>query len=142
MKSIARLFLLTSSLFSTGCHDEFADSQVIDFGPFQVQAPSHWKEFSSVGFDSQVGGLTNKKDTLKYDYGWYSYNFSNETTATHIRTETRVNGRDALIVKPKEKGKGLIGIFIEVNEQHKLSIYGTSKEEKTILRILESVKFE
>ena len=142
MKTVANGLLLMICFSLLSCEDEFENSDTVDFGGFQVEVPSSWKTFTDVGYDSQVGGLTNGKDTLSYDYGWYSYNFSAETTETHNRTETQIDGREALIVQPRKKGKGLIGMFVQVDSLNRFSISGRSKDEKTVLRIFKSVRFE
>jgi hypothetical protein len=112
----------------------------MSFGDFSFVAPSSWKKFESQGYDSKVGGITNGKDTLRYDMGMYSYSFTKETDATHYRTESIQSGYKALTVRPKTPGKGLIGIYIKVDDFRKLSIYGRSKDEDVVLEILASVK--
>ncbi|ACT92604.1 hypothetical protein [Dyadobacter fermentans] len=109
------------------------------FEDFSFVAPSDWKKFEAQGYDSKVGGITNGKDTLRYDMGMYSYRFTKETDATHYRTESMRNGYKTLTVRPKKRGKGLIGLYIEVDAFRKLSIYGQSKDEDEILEILASV---
>lgn len=111
----------------------------ITFDDFSFVAPSDWKKFEAQGYDSKVGGITNGKDTLRYDMGMYSYRFTKETDATHYRTESMRNGYKTLTVRPKKRGKGLIGLYIEVDAFRKLSIYGQSKDEDEILEILASV---
>nr|WP_295930657.1 hypothetical protein [uncultured Dyadobacter sp.] len=112
----------------------------MSFDDFSFVAPSSWKKFESQGYDSKVGGITNGKDTLRYDMGMYSYSFKNETDATHYRTESVQSGYKTLTVKPKILGQGLIGIYIKVDDFRKLSIYGVSKNEDEVLKILASVK--
>jgi hypothetical protein len=105
--------------------------------------PASWEPFSSQGFDSQVGGITNGEDTLRYDYGWYSYQFRNETTATHKRTNLVIDSRPALLVVPKQANKGLIGIYVEVGGMNKFNLYGRNmKDEAMAIRIMRSVKFK
>jgi hypothetical protein len=112
----------------------------MSFDDFSFVAPSSWKKFDAQGYDSKVGGITNGKDTLRYDMGMYSYSFTQETDATHYRTESIQSGYKALTVRPKTPGKGLIGIYIKVDDFRKLSIYGRSKDEDVVLEILASVK--
>ncbi|SEJ01957.1 hypothetical protein SAMN05216327_105308 [Dyadobacter sp. SG02] len=110
------------------------------FDDFSFVAPSSWKKFEAQGYDSKVGGITNGRDTLRYDMGMYSYSFTNETAATHHRTELMQNGYKTLTVWPKKTGQGLMGIYIKVDDFRKLSIYGRSKDEDVVLEILASVK--
>jgi len=132
-------FLILLLLFS--CEkDEM--SKILDFQQFTIEVPADWERYSLQGTDSKVGGIKNRKDKLEYDYGWYSYDFKNETTATHTRTLTIIDGKDALIVKPIEKGNGVIGVFIQVDSQNKFSLAGRDiKNEDTAIKIFESVKF-
>ena len=140
MKNQLILVFILSLLFM-GCEKDKL-SKTIDFEDFTIAVPSNWESFTSQGYDSKTGGITNGKDKLTYDYGWYSYDFKNETTATHTRTSTTINGRPALIVKPIEKGKGVIGVFIQVDSQNKFNLSGWDiKNEDTVIKIFESVKF-
>ncbi|MBF9252310.1 hypothetical protein I2I11_03305 [Pontibacter sp. 172403-2] len=117
-------------------------SKTLDLEEFRVDVPANWESFTSQGYDSKAGGITNGKDELTYDYGWYSYDFKNETTATHTRTSTIIDGKPALIVKPIEKGKGVIGVFMQVDSRNKLSLSGKDiKNEDTAIKIFESIKF-
>lgn len=111
----------------------------ISFDDFSFVAPSSWKKFEAQGYDSKVGGITNGKDTLRYDIGMYSYPFTKETDATHYRTESIQSGYKTLTVRPKTPGKGLIGLYMKVDDFRKLSIYGQSKDEDVVLEILASV---
>ncbi|PVY38380.1 hypothetical protein [Pontibacter virosus] len=140
MKNHLKLVFLLSLLLLSCEKDKL--SETLDFKDFTIEAPSNWESFTSQGYDSKTGGITNGKDELTYDYGWYAYDFKNETTATHTRTSTTIDGRPALIVKPIEKGKGVIGVFIQVDSQNKFNLSGLDiKDEDTVLKIFESVKF-
>ncbi|GHE69424.1 MULTISPECIES: hypothetical protein [Roseivirga] len=51
-----------------------SDSQIIDYGEFEIEVPLDWKTVSIQGIDSDVGGLiTSEGDTLIYDLGWYTF---------------------------------------------------------------------
>ncbi len=133
------LLLCSASLLSCNKEDIRA-SKRIDFQYFRLTVPDDWNTFSLQSYDSQVGGITNGTDTLYYDYGWYSYNFKDQTAATHNRTTTLIDGRSSLIVQPKNRGKGIIGVFIEVDSLTKLSLYGNNiKSEATVLNIFKSI---
>ncbi|WP_143434942.1 hypothetical protein [Hymenobacter roseosalivarius] len=123
--------------------DRDVDLNTADFRKFTLVMPASWEQFSSQGFDSQVGGITNGKDTLRYDYGWYAYRFQQETTATHKRTNLVIASRPALLVVPKQPNKGLIGIYVQVDETNKFNLYGENiKDEAMAVRIMRSVKFK
>ncbi|PTX18327.1 hypothetical protein C8N40_106126 [Pontibacter mucosus] len=140
MKNNLKLVFLLSLLLMSCEKDKL--SKTLNFEGFTIEVPSNWESFTSQGYDSKTGGITNGKDKLTYDYGWYSYDFKNETTATHSRISITIDGKPALIVKPVEKGKGVIGLFIQVDSQNKFSLSGLDiKDEDTVLKIFESVKF-
>ena len=142
MKRIVASFALLI-LLPTGCkQDDLPPLKLIDLGTFRLETPDTWKDVPGVGYDSQVGQLTNGSDVLAYDYGWYSYRLQNETSATHLRTVTTIDGRPALIARPKKRGQGTIGLFVEVDDLNRLSLTGRdSRDEATIIRIFQSVKF-
>ena len=136
------IILLILVLFC-GCENGIFKPSIetITFDGFTLDAPSDWHAFTSQGYNSKTGGISDGKNKLTYDFGWYSYNFNNETTDTHIRISTTINGKDALIVRPKKKGKGIIGVYIQADSITRFSLYGTSKDEDRILKIFESVRF-
>ena len=138
MKNKLKLIFLFSLLLFSCKKDKL--SKTLDFEQFTLEVPTNWNSSTKQGFDSKTGEISNGKDVLIYDYGWYSYAFKNETTAT--RTLAVIDGKNALIIKPIEKGNGVIGMFIQVDSQNKFSIAGRNiKNEETVLKIFESVKF-
>lgn len=139
--SISLIFFLTG-LFLISCEDVFEDNKTVDFDSFQMEVPGSWHAFSEVGYDSNVGGITDGKDSLTYEYGWFAYNFSDITTKTHTRIETMIDGHEALVLNPKKKGKDIIGVFIQVDSLFKFNMYGKSKKEAAVLKMFQSIKFE
>lgn len=135
------VFLLPLVLL--GCsHREAAEKNRLDFGKFSLAVPETWRSFSGQGYDSMVGGVTDGQDTLRFDYGWYSYRFQNETPATHRRTETRIDNRDALIVQPLRPGEGVFGVYVQVDAQNRFNLTGRNlRDEETALAIGRSVTF-
>lgn len=142
MNRIVASFVLLI-LLPTGCkQDDVLTIKLIDLGTFRVEVPDTWTNVPDQGIDSQVGRLTNGSDMLGYDYGWYSYRLQNETSATHWRTVTTIDGRPALIVRPKKTGQGAIGLFVEVDNLNRLSLTGRDiRDEATVIRLFESIKF-
>ena len=138
MKRIVASFALLI-LLQTGCEDKNPRAiKLLDLKTFRVETPDNWKDIPGVGYDSQVGRLTNGKDVIEYDYGWTAYSLRNETSATHLRTITTIDGRPALIVRPKKTGKGIIGLYVA----NRLSLIGRDiRDEETIVWIFQSVKF-
>ncbi|GAB3492553.1 hypothetical protein GCM10027341_06810 [Spirosoma knui] len=135
--------LLLIGLGLSGCRDNSPDLvKTIDLRSFRLQTPADWEEIPGAGIDSQVGRLTNGRDELTYDYGWYSYNFRNEMPPDYIRTNTTIDGQAALVVRPKQPGKGIIGVYIQTNTQNKLVLSGRNiKDEETVLKMFESIRF-
>jgi len=141
MKAI--VFLIICCLI-LACNREEPRSEwkTFDFDTFTIEAPSKWKEFSSQGYDSRIGGVTNGKDTLHYDYGMYSNRFTTETSQTHIITETNRDGYPTKMVKPRIPGEGVIGIYYNLGNSLRLTLYGRSSNESTFVQIIESVKIK
>lgn len=142
MRSYRLLLALIITLL-TGCvKDRDAELKTTDFNTFTLILPPGWGKLSLQGIDSQVGGITNGRDTLLYDYGWYSYDFRQETAATHERTTLSIDGKPTLLVEPKQPGKGLTGIYVEVDASNKFTLYGQNlKDQTTATQIMRSVRF-
>lgn len=140
MKNLALFLLLTL----TACREkEATELKSLDFGAFQLNAPDTWRAFSRQGIDSKVGGLTDGRDTLVYDYGWYSYDLRQQTGATHQRITTTLDGRAALFVRPLQPGKGLVGVYVKVDESNRFNLLGNNlQDEETAVRIFSSVTFK
>ncbi|KAA0992436.1 hypothetical protein [Dyadobacter aurulentus] len=138
------VILLTICCLMLACTHEEPRSEwkTFDFDIFTLQAPSKWKEFSAQGYDSVVGGVTDGKDTLYYDYGMYSYRFTSETSQTHIITETNRDGYPTKMVKPKKPGQGVIGIYYNLGNSLRLTLYGRSRDENIFVQMIESIKIK
>lgn len=136
-------FLTLLILLQTGCRQNDPPAiKLLDLKAFRVEVPADWIPIADQGYDSQVGRLTNGKEVLKYDYGWYAYTLRDETSATHLRTVTTIDGRPALLVRPKKTGQGVVGLYIEVNDYNRLSLIGHDvRDEATVIRLFQSVKF-
>lgn len=117
------------------------DGETISFNGFSLKAPPNWYGFTLQGIDSQVGGVTNSVDTLYFDFGWYSYDFSDLQSTLYTKTKVKINGKEALIVKPKQPGQGIIGIYIKLEGYDRFNLCGVSKNEDEVLHICKTVKF-
>jgi hypothetical protein len=117
---------------------------IIDFKAFEVKVPENWRKIELNGIDSYVGGITNGIHTLTFDYGMYSYDFKSENKATQLFATDTINGKIALITKPKKAGNGTLGIYIEnAYKQNKFNLIGENiYDEKTILNIFKTLKFK
>lgn len=76
MKSVVQCIALFGGLLFS--YDQAENYRTIDFGQSSLEVPDKWRQFSQQGYDSKTGGITNGRDTLLYDYSWYSYDFKNE----------------------------------------------------------------
>lgn len=149
MKKILLLFLIT--IIVIACNYPAPPPPVVvetpwktlDFGPFKMKAPGDWTILKQQGIDSFVGGVTNGRDSLWFDYGWYAPDFSGGSqTYQHLAVDT-VNGLLAFILIPEEDGRGEIGIYIpRIGRQDKFILTGTDiTGTPTILKMFKSLVF-
>jgi len=139
------LRLITIALFlAISCRTTSIGWQTLDFGAFKLKAPPNWSIVEQQGIDSYVGGLTNGKDTLWFDYGWYDVNLADEDTSVYRYAKDTVNGLNATIMIPDTPGKGYISMYIpKVKGENKFTIWGTNlKNTETILNIYKSIQFK
>lgn len=135
------VFLLL--LACLGCRNsDPTETKVLDFGKFTLTVPGTWRSFSAQGIDSMAGGVTNGRDTLHYDYGWYSYRFQKETPATHRRQNLTIGNRDALLVQPLQPNRGVLGVYVQVDTLNRFTLWGQNlRDEEIALAICRSVAF-
>jgi hypothetical protein len=136
------LFLLIICTIS--CNTKTRNCQTLDFGAFKLKAPKGWVKFKEQGIDSYVGGLTNGKDSLWFDYGWYSSEINDEYSSSHLYGQDTINGLIATIQIPKVDGKGFIRLNIShVNDKDRFNLGGYNiRGTEIILRIFKSVTFK
>lgn len=135
--------IVLSIFFATGCAREKTEYHWLDFGSFRLKAPGGWNKFELQGIDSYVGGLTDGKDTLFFDYGWYSPQVGEEDPTSHLFARDTVNGLIADMVIPAKEQFGYIGMYVRVDPQNKFSIRGHNvSSNDTILAIFKSAVFE
>ena len=141
MKSYKPLVIL---LWLTACSTRSTDWTTLDYGSFKIKTPPGWTKFIDKGIDSYVGGLTNGKDTLWFDYGWYSAEIDDEGAAQHLYCQDTINGILATIQIPKIDGHGSIRLsFSQLDEKNKFSLGGDNiPMTDTILKIFKSVVFK
>lgn len=120
------------ALFITGCEDDDGfdpnTEQRMDFEKFTLVAPLDWSRFYPQGTDGFFGGLTNKRDTLYFDYGVFSFASiddieRNDETITF--QELRIGGYPSKIVLEKRAG--------EISER--FSFYTDKKDGENLNRI-------
>jgi len=130
-------------ILTLSCKTKTSDWQTLDFGAFKMKTPQGWAVFKEKGIDSYIGGLTNKKDSLWFDYGWYSQDIGDEDPKKHKFGQDTINGLTARIVIPIIPGDGYIRMYIPVNGDDKFSISGHNiQSTDTILKIFKSIVFK
>jgi hypothetical protein len=95
----------------------------IDVGPFLIEAPKTYLYTKQIGVDSKVGQIANKVDTILFDYGMYSYDFSDERNDSNSDSRvTTINGKLYTVVKRKD-GLGIIAAYTgDLSEERRLNI--------------------
>lgn len=137
--SITIIILLTVS-----CQTKTESWQTLDFKAFKLKTPKGWSIIEAQGYDSYVGGLTNGRDTLSFDYGWYTAEIDETEHESHLYAQDTINGLTAVLQVPKVDGKGSIVMFIpKVTGSDKFGIAGSNiKGTETILKIYKSIVFQ
>ncbi len=143
---ICMLFLLTAcssknnpgnSIDKTG-----ASFKIIDFNAFQIKAPGKWQKIKLQGIDSYVGGLTDGKDTLTFDFGQYSNDLTEDADKQLYSNDT-INGKFGIVTKPKITGKGILGVYFNNVDGERFNLYTfNSNNEDTIIAIFQTIKFK
>lgn len=133
----------------TGCKKDNEITKTIDFDKFTLDTPSDWKRFYPQGTDGFFGGLTNRKDTLYFDYGIFSYTSVDsikQTSETLSFEALVINSYDAKIVKEKRAGEDQIRFSMYVDKKDNVNrnrIYGYGiKDEGLIRRMFLTHKFK
>src|SRR4249919_1713797 len=119
-----RFFLPIILLLLYSCNSKRDGWQTLDFSDFKLQTPVGWKIIKQQGIDSYIGGLTNGRDTLEFDYGWYTQEIGEEDPNLHKFGQVTINGLTASIVIPSKPGEGYIGMYMPTNDNDKFGIRG------------------
>ncbi len=138
------LLLAVVIYFTLGKNYPNSVTSDLNFAVFSIKIPKDWKKLEFEGIDSYVGGITNGMDSLTFDYGWYSYDLSHENMEKQLFATETINGKIALLTKPKEIGNGTLGIYIEkAYKKNRFNFLGRNiLDEQTVLDIFKSIKFK
>lgn len=106
--------LLTSALalfFLFGCETPVEPFEVLDAGLFSLLAPEGWTYTPLMGIDSTVGEFSNGEMTLRFDYGMYTGDFTNnsvyfEDPSAYTAIEEIIDGFSAQIYVPTQANSG------------------------------------
>ena len=110
----------------------------------QTKDTTRLEKFEEKGIDSYVGGLTSGKDSLWFDYGWYSAEIESTDFKTQLYAIDTINGLNAFIEIPKIDGQGSIRLSIpKVNSKDKFNLGGYNiRGTEKILQIFKSIIFK
>ena len=129
-------------LLLSSCKPHTHDWKPLDFGAFKLKVPAGWNEIKEQGIDSYVGGITNKKDTLWFEYGPYCVRLGEGDYANRMAVDT-INGLIAEVSIPNDSTKGYLSLRINhVNENIKFIMYGKRINVDTGLKIFKSIVFK
>ena len=137
------LFYIASIVFIISCKQTSNGYKKLDFVKFKLEVPKNWFKFNQTGIDSYVGGLTNGRDSLFFEYGLYSVNVGEEDFENQNFGIDTINGLVANFIIPKSNFKGYFVMTISVNDKDNFSIYSKKIfSQDTVIRIFKSVQFK
>ncbi|MEM6718204.1 MAG: hypothetical protein AAF611_02715 [Bacteroidota bacterium] len=112
-----RLYCFLILLFLISCANQ--EYKTIQFRGFELTVPQSWEKYNNKGIDSYVGGIiTDENDTLSFDLGMYSGDFSN---AILIFTNEEL---ESFSTEKREKLKKINYLrYEDLNESHSIKDY-------------------
>lgn len=122
----------------------------IDYRAFKIKVPEGWEKIELQGIDSYVGGIvTNHQDTITFDLGWYS-NRLNDEEEKHLISDDTVDHYKVKIVKPKNIGYGITGIYIDSLWESgsgisRFNLYGNDlclEDHNNLLKAIRTIQFD
>jgi hypothetical protein len=139
--------LLSISLFLLACQrSPTVDRRRwkrLDYGVFTLQAPPEWKKFEEQGIDSYVAGLTDGKDSLEFDYGWYSPELSpRDVDSTHLFASDSIDGYEAVIAIPRRDSIAPVELSMDLPNRIRLSFGGLVHDPRIAVAIFQSLRFK
>lgn len=110
----------------------------INFGPFSMIVPKEYVILRMTRlYDSYLGGITNGKDSIMFDYGWYSYDLRNDG---NVIRDT-INGQIAYLKRYKNSNDESFSLgFYNFHKENKLIVYSeNTNNQSESLEILKSI---
>lgn len=141
MKQIILLFAIMTVL---SCKSEVLPEVLHETYDFSIQLPKGWKHEKLQGIDSRIGIFTNHKETLSYDFGWYTRGFDSEfgQNPEYIIQKVTVDKRPGQFLYPKNNKNGTTGILLQVDEYNSLTIRAKTKSSQNYYwDIFKTIKF-
>ena len=121
--------------------EHYMDSDIdgwhtIQTGRFEIQTPVEFKFFRKRGIDSFIGGITDKNDTISFDYGYYSSSLNDLRTPNFDIIYKSINERDFKIMIGKNDIKYIAGFTDDLPDGKRLMIdcYGCADLDKLRVR--------
>lgn len=146
------LAMLIISIIMVNCTTEDSNNpgtKTIDFEKFTLRTPLEWDRFYPQGTDGFYGGLTNKKDTLYFDYGPFAFSSLDDIKSTEETIsveELVVNSFDSKIIisKTLKEDEFALGFYtVKGDDENTNSIYSYNmKDEQTLRQIFLSHTFK
>ncbi|WP_203296730.1 hypothetical protein [Luteirhabdus pelagi] len=121
---------------------EIAGWHTINTEKFKIQTPKEFKFFREKGIDSFIGGITDKNDTISFDYGYYSSSLNDLRTPNFDIIYKSINERDFKIMIGKNDIRYIGGFTDDLPDGNRLIIDCSGcadLEEK--LRIIKTIDF-
>ena len=106
------LLVLTGCAAQTDVNDGVdANREILDAGDFTIFAPSDWEFTQEMGTDSIVGKFSDGEMILRFAYGLYTGDFTNDSVyfedpSAYTVTEETIDGLEAKIYVPNEASSG------------------------------------
>jgi hypothetical protein len=127
-----RYFCLLLVILMFGCKSEITPKNSHETSDFFIDLPEGWTHEKRQGIDSRIGVFTNNKQTLSYDFGWYTSGFDLRygNNSDYSIQNILIDQKPGQFLYPKNKLKGNVGIFLQVDEYNTLTIIGEAKSSK------------
>lgn len=142
--SLIYCFILLLLLPVYACREARPDCHILDFGVFRLTAPGGWERFKENGIDSYVGGLTNGKDSLWFDYGEYSQEIGDYPDTNSLYARATVNGLEAIFRMSKNRKDASVAMSIpRVTKKNRFFIGGDHlAHPDAIIKIFKTIRFK
>lgn len=128
-----------------GCQsDSPTDWQTLDFGPFSLKAPPDWRKETYPPTASYIGGLSNGRTFLVFDYGLSGIRYANWFRQAHGQINVLVDGRPGLLLEPRVRQTDAFMLYVYVDSVTDFTLSGMATDDNdvaTIRRIFTSVRF-
>ena len=107
----------------------------IDLGPFSIDTPDRFYHVRKGGIDSYVGLIIDRKDSMHFDFGWYSYSYGD---GRYLRSHDTIHGQKVIIAFKNDHIAGVH--FPLLNKSNKLTVSTAQLSDQDNRRIIRSIK--